>query len=167
MAKKNVRDEPMKTQVTENDQLSDIVFILDKMELLLQAISEIDKNGRYKTVPADKEHRNSFLKIDRYASMFENFLKNFWSQFKDPTRFGLLTIKEDTLDSPEVLKRNLGIPDWHILENDVINERDQSKKINSAVSHDLAVEFTFLLGITGSYCCRLTFFHNAYLVFSV
>ena len=52
MAKKNVRDEPMKTQVTENDQLSDIVFILDKMELLLQAISEIDKNGRCKTVPA-------------------------------------------------------------------------------------------------------------------
>ena len=45
MAKKNVRDEPQKTQVTENAQLSDIVFILDKMELLLQAISDIDKNG--------------------------------------------------------------------------------------------------------------------------
>ena len=85
----------MKTQVTENDQMRDIVFILDKMELLLQAISEIDKNGRYKTVPADKEHRNSFLKIDRYASMFENFLKNL-EPIKDPTRFGLLTIKEDT-----------------------------------------------------------------------
>ena len=41
MAKKNVRDEPPKTQVTENAQLSDIVFILDKMELLLQAISDI------------------------------------------------------------------------------------------------------------------------------
>lgn len=52
--KENVRDEPPKTQVTENAQLSDIVFILDKMELLLQAISDIDKNGRYKTVPADK-----------------------------------------------------------------------------------------------------------------
>ena len=63
MAKKNVRDEPPKTQVTENAQLSDIVFILDKMELLLQAISDIDKNGRYKTVSADKKHRNSFLKI--------------------------------------------------------------------------------------------------------
>ena len=92
----------MKTQVTENDQLSDIVFILDKMELLLQAISEIDKNGRYKTVPADKEHQNSFLKIDRYANMFENFLKNFWSQLKDPTRFGILSVKEGTLDNPEV-----------------------------------------------------------------
>ena len=34
--------------------------------------------------------------------MFENFLKNFWSQFKDPTRFGLLTIKEDDPGQPEV-----------------------------------------------------------------
>ena len=102
MAKKNGRDDPPKPQVTENEQMSDIILILDKMELILQAVSQIDKDGRYKTVPADKEHTNSFLKIDRYASMFENFLKNFWSQLKDPTRFGILTIKEDTLDNPEV-----------------------------------------------------------------
>ena len=102
MAKKNGRDDPPKPQVTENEQMSDIVFILDKMELILQAVSEINKDGRFKTVPADKEHQNSFLKIDRYASMFENFLKNFWSQLKDPTRFGILSIKEDTLDDPKV-----------------------------------------------------------------
>ena len=102
MAKKNGRDDPPKPQVTENEQMSDIVFILDKMELILQAVSEINKDGRFKTVPADKEHQNSFLKIDRYANLFENFLKNFWSQFKDPTRFGILTVKEDTLDNPEV-----------------------------------------------------------------
>ena len=102
MAKKNGRDDPPKPQVTENEQMSDIVFILDKMELILQAVSEINKDGRFKTVPADKEHQNSFLKIDRYANLFENFLKNFWSQLKDPTRFGILTVKEDTLDIPEV-----------------------------------------------------------------
>ena len=102
MAKKNGRDDPPKPQVSENEQMSDIVFILDKMELILQAVSEISRDGRYKTVPADKEHQNSFLKIDRYASMFENFLKNFWSQLKDPTRFGILSVKEDTLDNPEV-----------------------------------------------------------------
>ena len=102
MAKKNVRDEPLKPQVSENEQMSDIVFILDKMELILQAVSKIGKDGKYSTVPADKEHSNSFLKIDRYANMFENFLKNFWSQLKDPTRFGILTVKEDTLDNPEV-----------------------------------------------------------------
>ena len=102
MAKKNGRDDPPKPQVSENEQMSDIVFILDKMELILQAVSEISKDGRYKTVPADKEHQNSFLKIDRYANMFENFLKNFWSQLKDPTRFGILSVKEGTLDNPEV-----------------------------------------------------------------
>lgn len=102
MAKKIGRDDPPKPQVSENEQMSDIVFILDKMELILQAVSEISKDGRYRTVPADKEHQNSFLKIDRYANLFENFLKNFWSQLKDPTRFGILTIKEETLDNPEV-----------------------------------------------------------------
>lgn len=102
MAKKNESDEPPKPQVAENEQMSDIVFILDKMELLLQAVSKIGKDGKYSTVPADKEHRNSFLKIDRYASMFENFLKNFWSQLKDPTRFGIFSVKEDNLEDPEV-----------------------------------------------------------------
>lgn len=126
MAKKNVRDDPQKTQVTEkaranesraefirampnaaevhldNPQMSDILLVLDKMELLIQAVSEINKNGKYSTVPADKEHQNSFLKIDRYATFFENFLKNFWSQLKDPTHFGLFTMKEEEFDKPEV-----------------------------------------------------------------
>ena len=102
MAKKNVRDDPSKTQVTENPQMSDIVLVLDKMELLIQAVSEINKNGKYSTVPADKEHQNSFLKIDRNATFFENFLKNFWSQLKDPTHFGLFTMKEEEFDKPEV-----------------------------------------------------------------
>lgn len=102
MAKKNVRDDPSKTQVTENPHMSDIVLVLDKMELLIQAVSEINKNGKYSTVPADKEHQNSFLKIDRYATFFENFLKNFWSQLKDPTHFGLFTMKEEEFDKPEV-----------------------------------------------------------------
>ena len=102
MAKKNVRDDPSKTQVTENPQMSNIVLVLDKMELLIQAVSEINKNGKYSTVPADKEHQNSFLKIDRYATFFENFLKNFWSQLKDPTHFGLFTMKEEEFDKPEV-----------------------------------------------------------------
>ena len=46
MAKKNVRDEPLKPQVSENEQMSDIVFILDKMELILQAVSKIGKDGK-------------------------------------------------------------------------------------------------------------------------
>ena len=102
MAKKNAREEPPKPQVTENEQMSDIVFILDKMELILEAVSQIGKDGKFNTVAADKKNRNSFLKIDRYADAFENFIKNFWSQLKDPTRFGILSVKEDRLDDPAV-----------------------------------------------------------------
>ena len=104
MAKKSARAEPdpPTPKITENEQMSDIVFILDKMELILQAVSKLDKNGRHEAVPADTKHRNSFLKIDRYADMFENFLKNFWSQLKDPTRFGILSVKDKHLDDPDV-----------------------------------------------------------------
>ena len=102
MAKKNAREEPPKPQVTENEQMSDIVFILDKMELILEAVSQIGQDGKFNTVAADKQNRNSFLKIDRYADAFENFIKNFWSQLKDPTRFGILSVKEDRLDDPAV-----------------------------------------------------------------
>lgn len=93
---------PRNHQVTENEQMSDIVFILDKMELILEAVSQIGKDGKFNTVAADKKNRNSFLKIDRYADAFENFIKNFWSQLKDPTRFGILSVKEDRLDDPAV-----------------------------------------------------------------
>lgn len=104
MAKKSARAEPEATvpKVTENEQMSDIVFILDKMELILQAVSKLDRNGRHETVPADRQHRNSFLHIDRYADIFENFLKNFWNQLKDPARFGILSVREKHLDDPEV-----------------------------------------------------------------
>lgn len=145
MEKKNVRDEPLAGSV-ENVQLSDIVFILDKMELLLQAISEIDKNGRYKTVPADKKHRNSFLKIDRFAGMFENFLKNFWSQLKDPTRFGILSVKEDRLDDPKVReaiediaagKRTKAVEDF-LKKYEIVPRSKENQSINPQNQEEMA-----------------------------
>lgn len=104
MAKKSARAEPESPapKFTENEQMSDIVFILDKMELILQAVSQINKDGSHRTVPADGKHRNSFLKIDRYADVFESFFKNLWSQLKDPTRFGILSVHERHLDDPDV-----------------------------------------------------------------
>ena len=45
MAKKNGRDDPPKPQVAENEQMSDIILILDKMELILQAVSQITRTA--------------------------------------------------------------------------------------------------------------------------
>ena len=96
MAKKNAREEPAKPQVTENEQMSDIVFILDKMELILEAVSQIGKDGKFNTVAADKKNRNSFLKIDRYAdartSPQEKRQKP-WRNFSSSTRLFRATRK--------------------------------------------------------------------------
>jgi hypothetical protein len=52
MAKKNAREEPPKPQVSENEQMSDIVFILDKMELILEAINtRTEQSSAVETVP--------------------------------------------------------------------------------------------------------------------
>lgn len=103
MAKQSTRgDTPTPpAPTTEGEQLSDIILILDKKELQLRAVSEIDDKGNHQTVPADKKHQNSFLKLDRFSNIFESFLKNFWSQAKDPTHTGLLTIKEGELNEPK------------------------------------------------------------------
>jgi len=103
MAEENIRDDTSKKQnpIQENEQLSDIILILDKMELLIQAVSKLDKDGKHESVPADEKHKNSFLKVDKFSSIVENFMKNFWSQLKDPTRFGILSMKMKELDKPE------------------------------------------------------------------
>ena len=101
MAKtKNKGDTAYRQPIAENEPTSDIIFILDKMELILRAVTEIEKDGRYRAEIAEHNRRNTFLKIDRNSNMFENFLKNFWSQLKDPTRWGILSVRDKELDTP-------------------------------------------------------------------
>lgn len=101
MAKtKNKGDTAYRQPIAENEPTSDIIFILDKMELILRAVTEIEKDGRYRAEIAEHSRRNTFLKIDRNSNMLENFLKNFWSQLKDPTRWGILSVRDKELDTP-------------------------------------------------------------------
>lgn len=97
---KNKGDTTYRQPVTENEPTSDIIFILDKMELLLQAVTKIEKDGRYRAIAAENGRRNSFLRINRNSNMFENFLSNFWSQLKDPARWGILSVRDKDLDTP-------------------------------------------------------------------
>ncbi len=45
MAKRNVRDAPLAGPPSDGEQLSDIVFVLDKKELRLEGVSEVKKDG--------------------------------------------------------------------------------------------------------------------------
>ena len=148
MAKKNAREEPPKPQVSENEQMSDIVFILDKMELILEAVSQIGQDGKFNTVAADRQNRNSFLKIDRYADAFENFIKNFWSHLKDPTRFGILSVKEDRLDDPAVQqaiediaagKKTKAVEEF-LKQYEIVPRNKENQSINPKNQEEMAVE---------------------------
>jgi len=81
-----MNDAPLVEQITE------LMMIHNKSDPKagVQVVSEIDKDGKVKTVPADEKNENSFLKFDKNSSILENFIKNFWSQFKEPTHFRLL-----------------------------------------------------------------------------
>lgn len=89
MAKKKIEEE--KTDLAP-EQMSDILLVMDKKELSLNAVSKIDKDGKAKTVPADEKHQNDFLKIDYSSNLFTNFISNFWNQATDPSRFRLFKL---------------------------------------------------------------------------
>ncbi|MYY43957.1 DUF3945 domain-containing protein [Elizabethkingia anophelis] len=81
------------------DQLFDILLILDKEKKKLQAVKGIDSEGRPQSVEINKNNENQFIKIDRQGNVVSNFLKNFFSQLKNPTQFIYLKVPEELLGS--------------------------------------------------------------------
>ena len=68
-------------------------------------VSGTDENGHIQTVPANARNENSFLKFDKNSSILENFIRNFWSQLKEPTHFHLLQMSvKDYKENKQTLK---------------------------------------------------------------
>ena len=71
----------------------------------LRVVSGTDENGHIQTVPANARNENSFLKFDKNSSILENFIRNFWSQLKEPTHFHLLQMSvKDYKENKQTLK---------------------------------------------------------------
>lgn len=94
--KKPKRTSPSKEITAEEkpyvEQFSELLMVHNKNDPKagLGVVSQVDEKGNYRTVPPDRKHENSFLKFDRNSSILENFIRNFWRQFKEPTHFRLL-----------------------------------------------------------------------------
>lgn len=96
----NVNEKPKRTRKTQKsakeepyvEQINELLFVHNKEDPKagVQAVSGIDEKGKAKTVPALAKNENSFLKFDKNSSILENFIKNFWSQLKEPTHFRLI-----------------------------------------------------------------------------
>lgn len=99
------------------EQTKELLFILDKEKALLSALSKVDKDGKLKTVPPGNLHNNDFLRLNPSDNWFEAFARNFWSQLNDPTRFGLIKIKESDLDDKLVKRAMKDIQDGKITKD--------------------------------------------------
>ena len=89
---KRTRKPQAKEQNLPVEQISELLFVHNKNDpkAEVEAVSSIDEKGKAKTVPVNEKNENSFLKFDKNSSILENFIKNFWSQLKEPTHFRLI-----------------------------------------------------------------------------
>ena len=89
---KRARKPKVKSNALPVEQINELMFIHNKNDphTGVQAVSGIDEKGKVQTVPADERNENSFLKFEKNSSILENFIKNFWSQLKEPTHFRLI-----------------------------------------------------------------------------
>ncbi len=96
---KNMNEKPKRTRRSKVkdeslpvEQITELMLVQNKNDPKagVRAVSEIDGQGKVKTVPVDERNENSFLKFDKNSSILENFIKNFWSQLKNPKHFRLI-----------------------------------------------------------------------------
>ncbi|PZP49481.1 MAG: hypothetical protein DI598_07685, partial [Pseudopedobacter saltans] len=74
------------------EQLSDILLVLDKEKMKIQAVKSIDKNGKMETVDPTKKNQSEFMRVDKSGDLFSNFFSNFWRQLKNPTQFSFFKV---------------------------------------------------------------------------
>lgn len=77
------------------EQLSDILLVLDREKMKIQAVKSIDKNGKMETVDPTKKNQSEFMRVDKHGDFVSNFLSNFWRQLKDPTQFTFFKVSAD------------------------------------------------------------------------
>lgn len=73
----------------------DILLVRDEKTGEIGVVGELHSDGSPRTVPAKPEHSKDFMTFDRHGDVIDNFFKNFFRQYKDPSRFGFYRIAAD------------------------------------------------------------------------
>ncbi len=82
---------PLK-DIAQPDEFSETLLVFDQEKQMLQAVKDLDKNGKLKTVEPVKENNPDFIRLDKNGDFLSNFYSNFVVQLKDPTRFRVFKI---------------------------------------------------------------------------
>lgn len=115
------------------EQLSDILLVLDKEKMKIQAVKSIDKSGKMETVDPTKKNQSEFMRVDKHGDFVTNFLSNFWRQLKDPTKFALFKVSADeAVEKAKEFQNQINYPTAEgkkkMEKHEVKNEPEQEQK---------------------------------------
>src|SRR5690554_6926063 len=81
------------------EQKEEVLLAFDKEKKTVAAVKGVDDKGELQTIPAKSTQNNEFLKLDRNGDVLSNFLSNFNSQLKDPTRFSFFKVDAEKIEA--------------------------------------------------------------------
>ena len=115
------------------EQLSDILLVLDKEKMKIQAVKSIDENGKMETVDPMKKNQNQFMRVDKGGDFFSNFFSNFFSQLKNPTNFSFFKVPAPlAIEKAEQMQKQVDKPtpegEKVMKEHEVKTEPQSDKK---------------------------------------
>lgn len=117
------------------EQLSDILLVLDKEKMKIQAVKSIDENGKMEAVEPTKKNQNQFMRVDKSGDFFSNFFSNFFSQLKNPTNFSFFKVPAPlAVEKAEEIQKQVDKPtpegEKVMKEHEVKTEPQQDKQEN-------------------------------------
>ena len=77
----------------------DVLVVCDEKTGEISVVAGLDAGGYPKRAQAKAEHSQEFLRFDRHGDAIDNFMRNFYRQCKEPTRFGFYRVAADTVEA--------------------------------------------------------------------
>lgn len=77
----------------------DVLVVRDEKTGEISVVAGLDARGYPKRAQAKAEHSQEFLRFDRHGDAIDNFMRNFYRQCKEPTRFGFYRVAVDTVEA--------------------------------------------------------------------
>ena len=77
----------------------DVLVVRDEKTGEISVVAGLDARGYPKRAQAKAENSQEFLRFDRHGDAIDNFMRNFYRQCKEPTRFGFYRVAADTVEA--------------------------------------------------------------------
>lgn len=98
--------------MTKKTDEKDVLIVRDEKTGEISVVAGLNADGTPKRTPAKAENAKDFLQFDRGGDVLDNFLKNFFRQCKEPSRFGFYRVAVEQVDSLlDVMKQLLKDPE--------------------------------------------------------